>query len=902
VGTAAHAVAEPPGAVRAAASADDIRVKLPVRYVNDVAVDTVHQRVYISSGEGLAKLDFTGKVLGTGRTSYSDLTMGPDGSVLYAIRAERPALTLISTGDPSFTTEVNLGVCPVSAVPTGGKVWFAHNTCTSAGHPALGWFDPATLDVRTGLAVLPEAGELRADPDRPDRLALIGEYGTVASYDVSGTTPVKLAERDLADLTGCEDGALTSDAELLLTACSHAPGHQVFHTADLTPEAAVHNDPHATAVDIAPGDRYVAAGFLALPGDDVKVYDVGSGTPGSYVRGYEFPGTLVPNTVWFGGADRLFAVDRTPDENAYLNILHDPTTPATKVLLFPEPAFDYRQQVSIGGILKPAPAPGGTVSVTRTDRTGSHQVGTVGIGQEGLFGFTDNPATTGPVTYTVRYAGDANQPPGVGKGTTTIRPLLYDVNADGYAETVVGVPGETLGTAASAGMFHLLYGSATGPQATGSLGIHQDTSGVPGTAETGDGFGGANTSGDFNGDGFADVAVSASRESVGTTRAGGAVWIFYGSAGGLRTDNAQTVDINATPVTGKSLSGFGHSLAAGDFNFDGSDDLAVGIPDSGPGYVAVFHGDDLRRLTYRDTFSQNTTGVPGVNESGDLFGLSLATGDVDGYGADDLVIGAPYDSEDRDWATGSVTVLHGNLHGLTGDGAQRWSKDTSGVPGIGGSFNPDTGDHPDRFGWRVVLADLNGDGGDDLAVGAPGSPVVADGVRKRDAGTVNVLYSTESRIGTTGAALVSQQTSGMPGISGQEDLFGTALAAGTADSDRDAELAVYSPGDTYVTVVPGAANGPAYSSARAWTQNSSGIPGASESGDRWGESLRFGFLKSAVHTSLIVGAPGENSWQGACTVIHGSSGGLTGTGSRYFSQDTSGVPGTAESGDRFGIF
>ncbi|HEX2416501.1 MAG TPA: hypothetical protein VHJ83_00050 [Micromonosporaceae bacterium] len=80
VGTAAQAVAEP--TVIVAASADDIRIKLPVRYVSDLVVDTVHQRVYVSSGEGLTKLNFAGQILETGRTSYGDLALAPDASAL----------------------------------------------------------------------------------------------------------------------------------------------------------------------------------------------------------------------------------------------------------------------------------------------------------------------------------------------------------------------------------------------------------------------------------------------------------------------------------------------------------------------------------------------------------------------------------------------------------------------------------------------------------------------------------------------------------------------------------------------------------------------------------------------------------------------------------------------------
>jgi hypothetical protein len=500
----------------------------------------------------------------------------------------------------------------------------------------------------------------------------------------------------------------------------------------------------------------------------------------------------------------------------------------------------------------------------------------------------------------VEYAGDSTHPPGAGVAVVVARPLPYDVDADGHAETVVGAPGESLGTANGAGLFHVLPGTPTGVTGAGSLAIHQDSPGVPGTAEDNDGFGHANTSGDFNGDGFADVAVSAPYESVGTAVRGGAVSVFYGGPDGLRTDNVATIDVHDSMLPATNSAHFGETLAAGDFNRDGRDDLAIGSPRLGPGYVSVFHGDETG-FWYRETFSQGTDNVPGSDQDGDGFGWSLAVGDTDADGIpDDLAVGVPYDSEDRGWATGAVIVLYGNEYGLTG--SQRWTKDSSGVPGVPGTANPDTDDRADVFGAQVMLGDFNGDHADDLAVGAPGSPITVDGIRKRDAGTVTMLYSDSARIGATGAYQFSQQTSGVPGISGQEDAFGITLAAGDADGDGDAELAVYSPGDTYVTVVPGASGGLSYGSSKAWTQKSSGIPGATESGDQWGASLRFASVKAVSPMSLIVGAPGENSASGAFTVIHGSGTGLTGTGAQYFSQNSAYVPGAAEAGDRFGYF
>jgi hypothetical protein len=485
---------------------------------------------------------------------------------------------------------------------------------------------------------------------------------------------------------------------------------------------------------------------------------------------------------------------------------------------------------------------------------------------------------------------------------TTAKAAPYDINGDGYRDVVIGAPGENLGPDTDAGMFHVFYGRSTGLTGSGSIVIHQDTPGVPGSPEDYDQFGYANTSGDFNADGYADVAVSANTETLGSVVDAGLVLVFYGSATGLRTDNVLSLGIARWELF------FGNALTSGDFNGDGHDDLAVGGPwhDGGPGLDSgstfVFNGGASGLSTSYQEFYQGGGTVPGVAGQYDAFGAALSAGDVNGDGSTDLVVGAILDWEDLGWPIGSATVLYGSTAGLNSNAdGQRFSKETPGVPGSGGSFN-DTTDDPDVFGFQVALSDFTGDGKADLAVGAPGSPVIVDGVRKRDAGTVTVLYSDGTRIGTVNAVQVTQQTAGMPGTAGYEDYFGWTLAAGDVNGDGRSELAIFSPGDTYVTVVPGGSSGLVYANARGWTQNSSGIPGSSESGDWWGNSLRFADIKGTGYASLVVGADGENSYRGAFTVIHSTGTGLTGTGVQAFSQDSPGVPGTAEAGDSFGVF
>jgi hypothetical protein len=180
--------------------------------------------------------------------------------------------------------------------------------------------------------------------------------------------------------------------------------------------------------------------------------------------------------------------------------------------------------------------------------------------------------------------------------------------------------------------------------------------------------------------------------------------------------------------------------------------------------------------------------------------------------------------------------------------------------------------------------------------------VTYDGLRKPDAGTVTILYSDGTHIGTDNAAEITQATAGIPGIPGRYDRLGETLAVGDANGDRRYELAAFSIGDGYVTAIPGSTAGLVTTSAKGWTQNSSGIPGVSEAEDTWGWSLRFQDIKNTGYQSLVVGAEGENNFRGAFTVIHSTSTGLIGTGAQIFHQDTYGVLGTAEPYDRLGAF
>jgi len=201
---------------------------------------------------------------------------------------------------------------------------------------------------------------------------------------------------------------------------------------------------------------------------------------------------------------------------------------------------------------------------------------------------------------------------------------LADVNGDGFDDLAVGAPEEDVGTLVNAGAVNALYGSATGLQASGDL-FMQGSGGVAGSLEAGDRFGAAVAKGDFDADGFLDVAVGAPGEDVGAVNAAGAVNILAGSAGGLSGGPLFTQD-NPEPVDQ-----FGAVLAAGDYNGDGFFDLAVGAPGETvgtrllAGAVSVFEasGGPGGVVAPGPVFTQGGGGLGGTAESLDEFGFAL---------------------------------------------------------------------------------------------------------------------------------------------------------------------------------------------------------------------------------------------------------------------------------------
>lgn len=528
-------------------------------------------------------------------------------------------------------------------------------------------------------------------------------------------------------------------------------------------------------------------------------------------------------------------------------------------------------------------------------------VGRVGVEQvtyPNAFGYTTwssvpygtdmrNDSYTSPTPVTPRQWGG----PSVATG---------DFNGDGFDDLAGGVPGRDAGEALEAGAVVVASGSARGITTTGSRQFVPGSGRLTGNAEAGDLFGAAVAAGDFNGDGYDDLAVGAPREDTEGGADTGAVLVIPGSPDGLRATRSRQRWSGAGGLPGGAGPGdqLGAALAAGDFDGDGVDDLAIGVPgddagaaDAGAAIVAPGTANGITGAGGRQLIS-GLTGLAGTAQRGDLLGAAVAAGDFDGDGHDDLAIGSPGQDVGAAPNAGQVIVALGGAGGID-RAASRQVR--AGVGGVTGRSERD-----DIFGTSLAVGDVDGVAPADLVVGVPGEDAAAT-----NDGAVALILGSPLGLTGTGSRQYWSGSNGSAGVARDGDLLGAAVALGDVDADGEVEVLAGAPGkdvgavrEAGAVLVIGTVDG-------VLTSDSPNVAGTAETDDRFGRSVATGDVNGDSLADLVVAAPTETesglAAAGALTVVRGhADGGLTGAGSAHLVRGVGGLAGAARADDHFG--
>jgi len=464
-------------------------------------------------------------------------------------------------------------------------------------------------------------------------------------------------------------------------------------------------------------------------------------------------------------------------------------------------------------------------------------------------------------------------------------------------------------------------------QTTGSAFFSQGSPGVEGNPELGDLFGAALAVGDFNCDGFDDLAVGVPWEDSDVTHSG-AVNVFYGGVTGLSTAELWDQSDVGVPSSNEAHDHFGAVLEA----FDSSEDfgfchsLAIGAPDEDvngtlthvdAGAVFVLRGTP-NGLVGDGILVQGQNGVPESPEDNDRFGASISQGPITGDPTDcpgtqissSLLVGAPGEGlgllDNGDGVVVRINMPCGVSGGGAGDLPSFVNCSLSApVPCrvlSADDFNLPIGlDPSDGFGESLALLNYKVGSGT-----APGDPIIGIPSANEISGSASIgaILESESNYSAAGSEYWTQDSSGVQNSAESSDRFGEVLEEGDFDGDGDDDLAIGTPGENKDSTIDvgiiqvlysvGTAPNKELTATGDFHAEQGNLTGeTSEADDRFGAALAAGDFDGDGVEDLAVGVPGENLSSprvvvngGAVNVLYGVAGtGLATAGAQQFDGD-----------------
>ncbi|MBL8582792.1 MAG: FG-GAP repeat protein, partial [Rhizobiaceae bacterium] len=315
-----------------------------------------------------------------------------------------------------------------------------------------------------------------------------------------------------------------------------------------------------------------------------------------------------------------------------------------------------------------------------------------------------------------------------------------DINGDGFDDLVVGAYANDAGSY-DAGAAYVVFGAATSPASVNLDDIAAGNGGFKIIGENAGDYAGwsVSSAGDVNGDGFGDLIVGAQLSPTGGLNAGAAYLVFGAATSPASID----LDDIAAGIGGFRIIGeypydyAGYSVSsAGDVNGDGFDDLIVGAygndgggTGAGAAYV-VFGAATSPASVNLDDIAAGNGGFKIIGETINNFaGWSVSSaGDVNGDGFDDLIVGA-YGNDAGGSYAGAAYLIFGTQTSPV-------SIDLNDIAAGNGGFKI-TGENAEDYAGQSVSSagDVNGDGFDDLIVGA-----FANDAGGNDAGAAYTIY------------------------------------------------------------------------------------------------------------------------------------------------------------------